>query len=358
LLLDNRMNPQREIVHATPTLIVSRVWDEKAHLDPARRGAYVLLLPGQIPEIVLDGLATPREQAQARQRCERELETSLHLAQMAGADRELEGQRRLVVRVEKGLVITRAVDAVAHKDPARRGAYLVRAPGRLPEIVLDGLASEAEQQAAERRCRQVLEREEHAAAATTRLKELLQERRRSGGSRPPALAPVSRPSEPALSRPIGERLVAAGLVSDRAVREALARQRDLPAEAPVRRLCSLLVEAKVLSAGQAARALGEARGIEPVAATTPRVDAPLLPLFPLQALVELQAAPLSLAGSTLLLAMCDPHLLDVVATLQALTQYTLRPLQATQAQVQRLLASMRGRSVVRSGPPPARARSR
>jgi hypothetical protein len=93
--------------------------------------------------------------------------------------KEPESGRRRLVRIERRVVVSRARDADAHADPARRGAYLARAEGRLPEIILDGLASEAEQREAERRCLNQLAREEAAREAAMRLAEYLRERRRS-----------------------------------------------------------------------------------------------------------------------------------------------------------------------------------
>src|SRR5579862_9157781 len=102
------MTTQRETVEATLTLITSREYSHALHEDPARRGGYLLILPGEIPEIVLDGLARPEEQERARRRCLIELEQALQSAQ----DREVGEKRRSIVRVERSLVVTRSTDPI------------------------------------------------------------------------------------------------------------------------------------------------------------------------------------------------------------------------------------------------------
>lgn len=131
----------KEILQTTPTFILSRAYDAAAHADPARRGGYLLLVPGERPEIVLDGLASAEEQHAAELRCMREMEAALFQAQVSGHDREQHHRRRMVLRMTTDLVVTVDHDPEAHADPRRRGGYVLQAPGKIPEIVLDGLAS-------------------------------------------------------------------------------------------------------------------------------------------------------------------------------------------------------------------------
>ena len=93
---------------------------------------------------------------------------------------ELGLRRRVVLRVDRYAVVSRAMDRAAHADATRRGGYLLRMPGKLPEVVLDDLSCEAEQREAERRCLNQLAREAAGREATERLMELLLERRRHG----------------------------------------------------------------------------------------------------------------------------------------------------------------------------------
>lgn len=361
------MNTARQIVEALPTALISREYSHSVHADPARRGGYLLIVPGELPEIVLDGLASSQEQERARQRCLKELEAAMENAQVqSGQDREVEQKRRAVVRIETDLVITRGMDPAAHLDPARRGGYLLRVPGKVPEIVLDGLATPEEQERAERRLRSLLQAPEPGGAAS--LNALLQQRRQSSVPRPAGVTPtpsartgsitptpsartgsttpasragLGSANTPLAGRLLGERLLAQGLIGPEALEAALRLQGSLGGGRPVRRLGSLLIESRAVAAAPVAQALGRMRGVEASSGTTNRVEPSLRKVFPLEAMVELQAAPLCLVGQTLVVAMCDPHLKEHVATLQALTRFRLRPLQAVQLQVQRLIDSVR-----------------
>src|SRR5437879_1918912 len=59
---------------------------------------------------------------------------------------------KILISATDNLIILRIFCADAHADPDRRGAYLQRVPGRAPELILDGMATEAEQREAEARC--------------------------------------------------------------------------------------------------------------------------------------------------------------------------------------------------------------
>jgi hypothetical protein len=321
---------QREVIRTTATYIVTRERDEKRHLNPAYRGAYLLLLPGKMPEIVLDGLASPREQREAEQRCQRELEQQIYEAQALGnRDMQIENRRELV-RATGTYVLSRSMDPLLHKelenDPARRGGFLELPKDRLPEIILDGLSSQMDQFEAERRCMAQLK----ARDTVDRLRDLFKTRR---SMRPQVARRSFKPNE----SHIGQRLLSAGLVSESALERALARQEQL---GDGRRVGSLMVEDGALTAVQLAKVLGQQRGVQAVSTGLLRVDPPLRQIFPLMALQDMQAAPLFLVGRRLSMAMSDAHDERSVANLQTLTTYEIIPLQACQWQVQKLLQSM------------------
>lgn len=142
-------------------------------------------------------------------------------------------------------------------------------------------------------------------------------------------------------RLFGERLIAAGLLKEEDLQGVLEKQRSLPVDRPVRRIGSLLVEAGLLTLRQVSEALGEQRGVPASSGSSMRVDVPLQSIFPKEALLELQAAPITLMGKTVVVAMVDPHIPANVAALQRLTQYAIKPMQAPQIQVHRLLESIR-----------------
>lgn len=323
---------QREVIRTTPTYIVTRERDEKRHLDPAFRGAYLVRVPGKMPEIVLDGLASPKEQRAAEQRCQRELEQQLYEAQVLGnRDLQIENRRELL-RATGTYVVSRSMDPVLHRelqnDPARRGGYLQIVKDRLPEIILDGLSSPMDQFEAERRSMAQLK----ARDTVDRLRDMFKSRR---SMRPQVARRGFKPNE----SHVGQRLLAAGLVSESALDRALARQDQL---GDGRRVGSLLVEDGALTAVQLAKVLGQQRGVQAVATGLTRVDPPLRQIFPPMALQDMQAAPLFLVGRRLSMAMSDPHDERSVASLQTLTSHEIIPLQACQWQVQRLLESMDG----------------
>ena len=60
-----KADSKRQIIQQSPMLIISREANLDAHNDPSRRGGYLLLAPGQVPEIVLDGLSSDAEQFDA-----------------------------------------------------------------------------------------------------------------------------------------------------------------------------------------------------------------------------------------------------------------------------------------------------
>ena len=323
----------REIRQTHWTYVLSRAVDRASHAAPARRGGYLIILPGRPPEIVLDGLASAAEQKAAELRCMRELEKSLYEAQISGHDQEHEQRRRQLVRLDREVVVTRENDPATHADPRRRGAYLLQKPGQMPEIVLDALATDEEQRAGEQRCLRELHGPppaSHQSDTVGRLKEALAQRR----------GPSSRSSQQAPLR-LGDLLVRRGLLQPEDVQRALDEQARLPANAPVRRLGSLLAAAGRLPLAQVARELGHLRGVEPTSGTVTRVEPSLRLLFPLDGLLEIQAAPLFVAGRSLAVAMCDPQRQDQIDLLQSLTDYHVRPLQAPQHQVHQLLASIR-----------------
>src|SRR5688500_2745493 len=115
------MDRGREILQTHSTYVLSRAVDRVSHADPARRGGYLVILPGRPPEIVLDGLASAAEQKAAELRCMRELEKSLYEAQISGHDQEHEPRRRQLVRLDREVVVTRENDPATHADPRRRG---------------------------------------------------------------------------------------------------------------------------------------------------------------------------------------------------------------------------------------------
>ena len=143
--------PQRTIISLSPVLNIVREHDPAAHESPDRRGGYLRMAPGEVPTIVLDGLASEAEQLDAELRCRRELNLVL-----AEREQRNEGQaetavlkrRRELLHYSAEVVVSRETEPEHHEDPRRRGGYLRAAPGRIPEIVLDGLASEEDQAAA------------------------------------------------------------------------------------------------------------------------------------------------------------------------------------------------------------------
>lgn len=219
-------------------------------------------------------------------------------------------RRRRLLRVTPAALVSVQCDPAAHADPRRRGGYLVPRPGDVPEIVLDGLAAEEEQQAAERRL----------------LGEVLAQRDQAKATRTDGM--------------LGNRLVAAGLLDAATLERTLERQRTLPPDRPVRRLGSLLVEAGAVSLRQVSEMLGKQRGVVACSCSAARVEPALHPLFPKRMLQELQAAPLSIIGRTLAIAMADPHDEKRLHALGRATHYPLRPMQAPQLHIQRLLESI------------------
>lgn len=333
------MNPQRDIIFASPSLIISSEYNREAHEDPKRRGGYVRLVPGEVPEIVLDRLCSEKEQQEAEKRLRRELDEMLQTIQLANADHETEKKRRALVRLAANYVVTRVSDPISHSDPLRRGGYLLRVPGNLPEIVLDGLATDEEQARAEQRCLRALEAPHHGLLP-----------RRSAGSPLRPLPPqgatiISARTGPTVTQPVllGQWLLMHGLLREDVLEQTLREQEQLGPDEPVRRLGSLLIRKGALSMVQVAKALGELRAVPPSLGNSTLVDGAVRYVFPLEALRELNAAPLFLVGQTLAVAMCDPQRTEDVATLQALSSYKLRPLQASQIQVHRLLQTFKGR---------------
>lgn len=169
---------------------------------------------------------------------------------------------------------------------------------------------------------------------------------------------------------LGQRLVAQGLLEPAELRQVLALQDRLPPDEPVRRLGSLLVQSGRLSMRQLADALGAQRRVLPSSGVATQVPEALRTLFPIDLLYEVGAAPLCLIGKTLAIAMVDANDGELVARLQRLTDYHVRPMMAPQLQVHRLLQSIpqaappRPRPVreaprpaptpVRAAPPPRR----
>lgn len=334
---------KRQIIQQSPMLIISRETNLEAHNDPSRRGGYLLVAPGQVPEIVLDGLSSDAEQFDAEQRCRRELALSRRAQEEFDESREgapvepTTGpvKRRELVRLTDSLVVSRDFSKEAHADPDRRGAYVLLQPRRRPEIVLDGLAGRAEQQAALERCVHFVELTQTGSGALQKLTDLLKSRERpvySGG------APLPAAQEG--HQYLGARLLHQGLITTTDLEQALDEQGQLPAGTSVRRVGSLLVEAKKLSLIQLARVLAELRGARPMTSPVTRVDPHLRGLLPLPLLIELEAAPLFLTGRTLGVALCDPHDERRVAVLQSHTELQVQPLQAPQVQVHKLLLSL------------------
>lgn len=141
---------------------------------------------------------------------------------------------------------------------------------------------------------------------------------------------------------LGDLLVAHGLVLAADLERTLAWQRTLAAGWPVRRLGSLLVKAGLLTMRQLTDVLSEQRGLYPFL-DMPREVPPLLQtVLPLAVLLRLQAAPLYIAGRTLVVAMADPQEAAQAAELQALTSYRVHPVLLPQLQVHRLLRSFHG----------------
>ncbi len=251
--------------------------------------------------------------------------------------------RRELVRVSPTLVISRDYSPKIHDDPAYRGAYLLLLPGKVPEIVLDGLANELEQREAERRCLLELERRLETGSAP-----------QAGNSHRSMNSGHLVGSRGSPSRPrnglIGQRLVADGLLSVESLQKMLEYQRSLPEDRPVRRLGSLLVEAGLLTMRQISDALGAQRGVQASTGQNSRLEPGVQNIFLGELLLQVQAVPLGIIGKTLAVAMADPHDERQVAQLQSLTKLFVRPIQAPQLQVHRLLESMKSsRSSIRRG---------
>lgn len=248
-----------------------------------------------------------------------------------------DARRREIIRVTPTLVLSRDYRPTAHADPAYRGGYLLLLPGKIPEIVLDGLATQDEQQEAEARCLEELEkrrvRDQPSSAPSPRPS--------AGSSVRPAPAGSVSPAPAPKKGLIGQQLVAAGLLSVNNLHKMLERQKSLAADRPVRRLASLLVEVGLLNMRQASEALGEQRGVPASSTHGTRVQGEVQGIFPREVLFQVQAAPLFLVGKSLGVAMADPHDEKQVELLQSFTAYAIRPLQAPQIQIQRLLESMR-----------------
>lgn len=379
------MQSRREVVEHRATFIISREFNTAHHEDPQRRGGYLLLLPGRIPEIVLDGLATNEEQHQAMVRCQRELDDMLVNAQiMANADLATEDSRGEVLTATSQFVVVRRNDPVAHADPQRRGGYIVREQGKIPTIVIDGMAGRPQQEQAEQHLRGILEREHtvqrlraslHRTGQPIRAAVPPTPTRRAAAQAsltPPAPKGVARPTPaaprgakgppgdaakgstkgapvgaapaPAPARQhlqIGAILVQRGHLSPEDLTAALTLQGALPDDLPHRRLGTLLVDTGKITLAQVSQALSEQRWVQAAPPHLLRVDPPLRALFPLDLLEEVAAAPLYQLGKTVVVAMCDPHLRDQVLHLQDRTHLLVRPVQAPQLQIERMLASLR-----------------
>lgn len=145
---------------------------------------------------------------------------------------------------------------------------------------------------------------------------------------------------PAPPDALGARLLRRGLISEADLGFVLQWQRSLNREWPVHRLGSLLVKAGLLPPRQVADALAEQRRVTTVTELPRQVPPLLQQVLPQELLRRHEAAPLYVAGSTLVLGMTDPDRAAVVAELQALTRYALQPVLVLQIQVQRLLRSM------------------
>jgi hypothetical protein len=255
-------------------------------------------------------------------------------------------KRRKLLRMTGSLIVSQEEDPESHADPAKRGGYLIYHPpepgqkGRMPEIVLDGLATADEQRAAEARCERELEalRSKYESSATPP--------GRSSGRTPPP-----RQEGGARATLLGQRLVAQGLLRPEQLYAALERQKGLPPEQRVRRIGSLLVQEGHLSMRHLAEALGQQRGLPAVSGLSMRVDPPLRALFPLDLLLQIEAAPLCVVSKTVAVAMVDPQRREHVARLQALTGHQVRPMQAPQVQVHGMIASMTPGSGLTPRPP-------
>jgi DNA-binding response OmpR family regulator len=105
---------------------------------------------------------------------------------------------------------------------------------------------------------------------------------------------------------IGQLLVSRYGVDDRAVDEALARQRT-----ERRRLCSLLLRAGAATEEVLARALGRQAGLPAVAVTRSRFQLRHLDLVPRDMALREKVLPLALEGDRLLIAAADPFKPDL-----------------------------------------------
>ena len=140
---------------------------------------------------------------------------------------------------------------------------------------------------------------------------------------------------PAVRRPLGELMLAAGKLSEAQLRGMLERQRREGGKLGERLVAEGFVTDEELVA-----AIGEQLGIPFVADHQLRalpVPTPLLALLPLEHAERFEAVPLTLQGKELYCAMREPQNLDRLDELQFRTGYPVRGLLASQGAIRRTI---------------------
>jgi serine/threonine protein kinase/CheY-like chemotaxis protein len=140
---------------------------------------------------------------------------------------------------------------------------------------------------------------------------------------------------PAVRRPLGELMMAAGKLSEAQLRGMLERQRREGGK-----LGERLVAEGFITDEELIAAIGEQLGIPFVAEHQLRalpVPTPLLALLPLEHAERFEAVPLTIQGKELYCAMREPQNLDRLDELQFRTGYPVRGLLASQGAIRRTI---------------------